>query len=203
MFITLFVKQYLSMIVHSGKYLYILAHWNYLVVKNSHGFEKKNINIYLNTYYIHNSVYILSCPHKFVHIIHMCTFFNNVMKVIRYTSYTRIFILSRELHKLPHTYKRLLSRYYKKKMGCVVIVSLIIISTKTESCNVHIIGTRGTYVYRDNNIYIYRCLQIGIVPRAAFRHFEPQYKKNWRPLSPSEKKLVPQKNMGDRFSLTF
>lgn len=39
------------------------------------------------------------------------------MKVIRYTSYTRMFILSRELHKLPHTYKRLLSGYYRKKNG--------------------------------------------------------------------------------------
>jgi len=106
-------------------------------------------------------VCIFSHAHINLYTLHMCTFFNNVMKVIRYTSYTRIFILSRELHKLPHTYKRLLSRYYRKKMGCVVIVSLIIISTKTESSNVNIIGARGTYVSRDNNIY--RCLQIGIV----------------------------------------
>lgn len=68
---------------------------------------------------MYNSVYILSCPHQFVYTLHMCIFFfNNVMKVIRYTSYTRIFILSRELHKLPHTHKRLLlSRYYRKKNG--------------------------------------------------------------------------------------
>lgn len=37
-------------------------------------------------------------------------------------------------------------------MDCVVIVSLIIISTKTESSNVNIIGICGTYIYIYNVI---------------------------------------------------
>lgn len=102
---------------------------------------------------MHNSVYILSCPHEFIHITHVYIFFNNVMKVIRYTSYTRIFILSRELHKLPHTHKRLLSRYYRKNglRGHRFTYYIAIISTKTESTNVNIIDMCGTYVHRGNS----------------------------------------------------